>query len=285
MGYRIGTADGLLEPPHNPIDTGPVRVFGDAAVTADGRVLWQVVDSWKVLAKAPGLLCALDAPGGLLVGTEGAHLLRMGRDGLEPVVGFDEIDGRATWYTPWGGPPDLRSLTITADDVLLASVHVGGIPRSEDGGASWFPSIDIETDVHQVRAVTGRSGVVVAAAGVGCCISGDNGATWTVRAEGLHAPYCRAVAVTDDLVFVSASEGPRGNKCAIYRAALAGSGDFRRVTDWVDGNVDTNALDALDSCVVFGTLAGAIWRSDDHGATWERVQHGLSPVTSVSITA
>lgn len=281
---RVGTVEGLVEPPDGVMISGPTRVFGDAALGADGRVLWHGADGWTELASAPDLLCAVDAPGGLLIGTESAHLVRVRPDGLERVDGFETVAGRDEWYTPWGGAPETRSLARTDDNVLLASVHVGGIARSDDGGRSWHPTIDIEADVHQVRAAPGRSELVLAAAAVGCCRSDDGGLTWRVMADGLHASYCRAVAITDDAVIVSASEGPRGRQSALYRRPLASTGAFERITDWVDGNVDTYALDALGDEVVYGTRAGEVHRSADGGATWEQLAGDFAPVTSVSLT-
>ena len=35
--------------------------------------------------------------------------------------------------------------------LVLAAVHVGGIPRSTDGGETWAPTVPIEYDVHEVR--------------------------------------------------------------------------------------------------------------------------------------
>jgi hypothetical protein len=280
---RIGTVEGLLEPPDGMTITGPTRVFGDAALAADGRVLWHRDGGWTELANGPDLLCAVDAPGGLLIGTEGAHLTRVTPDGLQRVASFEATAGRNEWYTPWGGEPEARSLTRTDDNVLLASVHVGGIPRSDDGGRSWHPTIDIEADVHQVRAVAGRDPLVVAAAAVGCCRSDDRGLTWQVLAEGLHATYCRAVAIAGDALLVSASEGPRGRKSALYRRGLTSSAPFERVTDWLDGNVDTHALDALGDHAVFGTRSGVVWQSMDAGATWDILLEDLAPVTSISL--
>jgi hypothetical protein len=280
---RIGTADGLLEPPHGRIVEGPTRVFGDAALCADGRILWNSLAGWTELGSAPDLLCAVDAPGGLLIGTEGAHLMQVSPTGLERVAGFEDTPSRDTWYTPWGGPPETRSLTRTDDNVLLASVHVGGIPRSDDGGRTWLPTIDVEADVHQVRALPGRAEVVVAAAAVGFCRSDDGGQTWKVSADGLHATYCRAVAVTADAVVVSASEGPRGRRSALYRRGLQETGPFERITDWIDGNVDTHALDAFEDQVVYGTRTGAVWQSLDAGSTWEQLFDDLPPVTSLSL--
>jgi BNR/Asp-box repeat len=280
---RIGTAEGLIEPPAGVTVAGPTRVFADAALCADGRVLWFRDGGWVELASGPDMLCAVDAPGGLLIGTEGAHLARVGTTGLERVESFDAVAGRDKWYTPWGGAPETRSLARTDDNVLLASVHVGGIPRSDDGGRTWHPTIDIETDVHQVHAVPGRPDVVVAAAAVGFCRSDDGGTTWRVIAEGLHATYCRAVAIAGDAVLVSASEGPRGRKSALYRRGLDSNEPFERVTDWIEGNVDTYALDAADDHVVFGTRAGVVWESTDAGATWAILRDDLAPITSVSL--
>jgi photosystem II stability/assembly factor-like uncharacterized protein len=281
---RVGTAEGLVEPPDGVTVPGPTRVFGDAALGADGRVLWwSEHDGWAELGRGPDLLCAVDAPGGLLIGTAAAHLVRVGAAGLERLEGFEHVDGRESWYTPWGGPPETRTLARTDDNVLLAGVHVGGIPRSEDGGRTWSPTIDIEADVHEVRALPGRAEVVVAAAAVGYLRSDDGGLTWRVMADGLHATYCRAVAIAGDAVIISASEGPRGRQSALYRRSLENGGAFERITDWVDGNVDTHALDADADRIVFGTRAGVVWQSDDGGTSWDVLLDKLAPITSLSL--
>jgi hypothetical protein len=280
---RIGTADGLVEPPDGVTITGPTRVFGDAALGADGRVLWHSDDGWTELAQGTELLCAVDAPGGLLIGTEGAHLVQVSPTGLTRLDSFDEVSGRDEWYTPWGGLPETRSLACTDDNVLLAAVHVGGIPRSDDLGRTWSPTIDIEADVHQVHAVPGQPQVVLAAAAVGCCRSDDGGVTWRVMADGLHATYCRAIAVAGDAIVISASEGPRGRQSALYRRPLEGTAPFERVTDWITGNIDTHALDAIDDQIVFGTRHGVVWQSTDAGTTWDVLIDKLAPVTSLTL--
>jgi hypothetical protein len=283
MNLRIATAAGLVDPGSRAPADGPVRVFGDALIVGDRHLYWHGDAGWNEIGEAPGLRCAVDAPGGLVVGTEGAHLLRLGPTGLTRIDAFETVEGRDDWYTPWGGPPEVRSLACTADNVLLANVHVGGIARSDDAGRTWQPTIDIHFDVHQVRSIWGRGDLVVAAAAVGLCVSRDGGRTWRVRAEGLHATYCRAVAVPDGSILVSASEGPRGKQSAIYRTSIHGDTPFERVTDWMTGNVDTAALDGFGDHAVFGTADGDVWESDDAGATWERTHHGLAPVTSVSL--
>ncbi len=137
------------------------------------------------------------------VGTDDARVLRVRTDGkIEQLRGFDVVEGRDKWYAGAAvingqllGPPlGIRSMTATSDGaVLLANVHVGGIPRSTDRGATWQATIDIDTDVHEVRAHPNRPDIVVAAAAVGLCTSRDGSATWEIEQEGLHASYCSAV--------------------------------------------------------------------------------------------
>ena len=71
---------------------------------------------------------------------------------VEHLTGFDNVPGRSEWFG--NGPPFYdRALTATADgDVIMAAVHVGGVPRSTDGGKTWAPTIPVKFDVHEVRA-------------------------------------------------------------------------------------------------------------------------------------
>ena len=161
------------------------------------------------------LSCCVPIGDVIYVGTDDARVLRVGKTGdVEPLRGFETVAGRDTWYAGSAvidgqrvGPPlGIRSITATADRrVLLANVHVGGIPRSTDGGATWHPTIDIDTDVHEVCAHATDPGIVIAAAAVGLCMSHDGGVTWTVERDGLHASYCSAVAFLGNDMVVAAS--------------------------------------------------------------------------------
>jgi len=130
----------------------------------EGREVWRSAEghSWTPVAtvarRKPTCLAA--APRGLLVGTARAHLLRLERDRLVPVPSFDEAEGRDEWYTPWGAPADVRAISAGAEGEVYVNVHVGGVVRSTDGGATWRPTLDIEHDVHQVLARPARPGLV-----------------------------------------------------------------------------------------------------------------------------
>lgn len=238
-----------------------------------------------VLPLSPGVSTSPHDGEGVLAGTAEAGLVRLERGRLVPVAGFDAVDGRETWHTPWGGPPDTRSLAAGADGALYANVHVGGIPCSLDGGATWQPTIDVEADVHQVATA---GGLVLAAAAWGLAFSADRGATWRWRTEGLHARYARAVAAAGDTVLVSVSRGPGGAESALYRGALAAEGPLSRcrrgLPEWFSGNVDTGALVACGATVAAAD-GSTVYASTDAGATWQVLVADLPPVRALAPVA
>jgi len=252
----------------------------------DGSQLWHASgEEWNHVADLPGLriasIAATDAD--VFVGSAEARLFRVVGDRLEPVAAFDRADGRSSWYTPWGGPPETRSLSEWDDD-LYVNVHVGGIQRTDDRGEHWTPTIDIDADVHQVATA---EGFVLAACASGLAVSEDRGGTWIIRADGLEAPYSRAVTVCGDVVLVSASRGPRGGRSAVYRGALA-SGGFERCRDGLpefDDNIDSSCLDALPdgSFAAFGTSDGQLFGSRDTGSSWIELASGLPAVRGVLV--
>jgi hypothetical protein len=229
--------------------------------------------------------CLLPSGDAALVGTSEAHLFLVDTKSAEQVEGFETVEGRGDWYTPWGGPPDVRSLSA-AGGRIHANVHVGGIVRSTDR-RSWQPTIDIHSDVHEVLAVQG-SDRVLAATAWGLAESHDTGASWAFEDDGLHATYCRAVAACDESVLMSASLGPRGGRAAVYRRSMSG-GPFEKcdkgLPEWFSDNIDTGCLDAASSRAVFGTRDGDVFVSEDHGETWAQVSSGMSPINQVLLRA
>ena len=258
--------------------------------TPDG--LWSTIATTDV-----DLACCVPVDDVIYVGTDDARVLRVGADGaLEPLRGFDAVAGRETWYAGsavingqrMGPPLGIRSITATADGaVLLANVHVGGVPRSTDGGATWQPTIDVNSDVHEVRAHPNRPGVVMAAAAIGLCASGDGGVTWDVEQEGLHASYCSAVAFAGDDVFVSASIDHFAAQGAIYRRRVDGHDSLVPVGDglpaWTDGIIDTGCIATSGSAVALADRRGNVYVSVDTGRSWSRRASGLPPPSSVLI--
>jgi hypothetical protein len=286
----VGAADGLhvFDDGHEVgLEHAGRRV---TALARGGEELWAILDleevrrtegghwtPWSVTLLNGSLTCISATRAGVLAGQSEAHLDRVSGTGLEVVQGFEAVDGRDGWYTPWGGPPDTRSIAED-EHAVYVNVHVGGIPRSRDGGGTWEPTIDVDADVHRVWA--GPPGVLAACAH-GLAVSRDGGDTWTMRSEGLHASYMRGVAVAGETVLVSASTGPRGGRAAVYRGPLGGEAFERCSTglpEWFDGNVDSAWLDATTELAAFGTEDGRVFASVDEGRSWDEVASALPQI-------
>jgi hypothetical protein len=287
------------------LDTQSVRALapdgqGGALAIVNGRSLRRRAPDgvWSTMATTDmDLACCVAVGDVIYVGTDDAHVLRLDARGrLEQLRGFDAITGRETWYAGSAvingqrvGPPlGIRSITATPDGaVLLANVHVGGVPRSIDNGVTWQPSIDIHSDVHEVRAHPNRPGVVMAAAAIGLCTSDDGGATWDVEQEGLHASYCSAVAFAGDDVLVSASVDHFAARGAIYRRRVDRDNALVAVGEglpaWTDGIVDTGCIATGGSAVALADQKGNLYISADTGRSWSRRANGLPPPSSVLI--
>ncbi len=275
---------------HQELADQPVRSL---AADGHGRVLAIVGrhslcrrsadGDWTEIVKSEfELSCCVPIGDVVFVGTDDAHILRIDPDGTQQhLTGFDAVAGRDSWYAGGAivdgklmGPPlGIRSIAATCDGaVLLANVHVGGIPRSTDSGLTWRPTIDIDSDVHQVCAHPARLDIVIAAAAKGLCISRDAGTTWTIEQRGLHAHHCSAVAFGKNDIFVSASAGPFATQGAVYRRPIDSSDPLQPLgggmPKWIDGKADTDCIATRDSIVAVIDWSGRLYVSDDDGASW-----------------
>jgi hypothetical protein len=254
---------------------------------------------WATVATSEfELSCCMAVSDAIYVGTDDARMLRLSHGGgvLDPIDGFDNIAGRDAWFAGSAivngqrlGPPlGIRSVAVNSSgSVLFANVHVGGIPRSMDGGRTWQPTIDINSDVHEVRAHQADPDIVVAASAIGLCISHDAGATWTIERDGLHAPYCSAVAFSGDDILVSASTDHFATQGRIYRRPVRPDGDTVAVENglptWISGIADTGCIATNGSTIVVVDRAGTLYLSTEFGLAWSRSSSELPTPSSVLI--
>ena len=244
---------------------------------------------WDILATLQELkvTCLLPTAGGLLVGTSEAHVYRLVGGEFQALDSFDATCGRDSWYTPWGGPPpDVRSMSVDVHGALFANVHVGGIPCSTDLGKTWQPTIEVNSDVHQVFA-DHTSGLLLAASARGLGVSSDGGQSWRFNTVGLHGRYMRAVAVSEETMVVTASTGHNSNRASLYRRPVDSNNPFEKceagLPDWFGQNIDTFCLAASGEAFAFGTHDGQVFASFDGGQTWALVAEDLPLVLCVAL--
>jgi hypothetical protein len=273
---------------------------GGALVIVGGHVLRRRAPNgeWTTVATSEfELACCMAVGGVIYVGTDDARMLRLSQHAkLEPLESFDIVAGRDTWYAGSAiingqrvGPPlGIRSVAAdSAGTVLFANVHVGGIPRSRDGGKTWQPTIDINSDVHEVRVQQADPRIIVAAAAIGLCISRDFGETWAVEQEGLYARHCSAVAFSGDDILVSASTDPFASKGRIYRRPIKTEGLLEAAENglptWIDGIVDTGCIATNGSKIAVADSSGNLYLSADFGHAWSRSYKDLPTPSGVLI--
>jgi hypothetical protein len=301
-GLFAVTSDGRIQ----EIASQPVRGLapdgrGGALAIVGGHSLRRRAPSgeWATVATSEfELSCCMAVGDTIYVGTDDARMLRLSHGGgeIHPIDGFDNVAGRDAWFAGSAivngqrlGPPlGIRSVAANSNgSVLYVNVHVGGIPRSMDGGSTWQPTIDINSDVHEVRAHLTDPDIVVAASAIGLCISRDAGATWTIEKEGLHAPHCSAVAFSGDEILVSASTDPFAAQGRIYRRPIRPDGNISAVEDglptWTNGKVDTSCIASNGSTIALVDRDGTLYLSTDFGRAWSPGSSGLPTPSSVLI--
>jgi hypothetical protein len=254
---------------------------------------------WATVATSEfELSCCMTVRDVIYVGTDDARMLRLSHGGgvLDPIDGFDRVEGRDAWFAGSAivngrrlGPPlGIRSVAANSNgSILFANVHVGGIPRSMDGGRTWQPTIDMNSDIHEVRAHPADPDLVVAASAIGLCISRDAGATWTIERDGLHASHCSAVAFSGDDILVSASTDPFAAQGRIYRRPIRPDGEIVAVEGglptWINGIADTGCIATDGSTIVVVDRAGTLHLSTEFGLAWSRSSSELPTPSSVLI--
>lgn len=273
---------------------------GGVLTIVNGHALFRrsAAREWTTIIESEAALSCCVAVGDVIfAGTDDARILRIDADSTQQwLTGFDTVKGRETWYAGTAivdgkvmGPPlGIRSMAATCDGaVLLANVHVGGIPRSTDGGRTWQPTIAVECDVHQVAAHPTRPNLVIAAAATGFCISHDAGATWRIEQRGLHAPHCSAVAFGRNDVFVSASTDPFAAQGAVYRRPIDSDDPLQLLGGgmprWTDRHVDTDCIATRDSVIAMADGAGHLYTSYDDGLSWLQPLDGFADPSAVYI--
>ena len=301
-GLFAVTGDGRTQ----EIASQPVRGLapdgrGGALAIVGGHSLRRRAPSgeWATVATSEfELSCCMAVRDAIYVGTDDARMLRPSHGGgvLIPIDGFDNVAGRDAWFAGSAivngqrlGPPlGIRSVAANSNGtVLFANVHVGGIPRSVDGGRTWQPTIDINSDVHEVRAHHADPDIVAAASAIGLCISRDAGATWTIERDNLHASYCSAVAFSGDDILISASTDHFAAQGRVYRRPIRPDGEIVAVEDglpaWIDGIADTGCIATNGSTIAVVDRAGTLYLSTEFGLAWSRGSIELPAPSSVLI--
>jgi hypothetical protein len=225
-------------------------------------------------------LCIVnEKPLDLLIGTTPPYIYRIGEE--EPaqrIKTFDDLKVRSQWYTPWGGPAAVRSMTSTTKGWVYADIHVGSIMRSPDSGQTWEPvTPTLHKDVHEVSTTPASERRVYANTYLAVYISDTEGESWEHRSKDLNNRYGRGIAVNPedpDTILCGVSDGPTGIDVhgQLYYTEDAGI-NWTHIThgfpDSTKKNIDTFHIAYAGKDVAWVTGENILFMSRDRGKTWE----------------
>jgi hypothetical protein len=253
---------------------------GGARRSADGGETW--VDCGL---PQPGVFSVAVSPadGAVYAGTEPSALYLSDDGGRRwrELTALLDLPSRPTWSfppRPWTSHVRWIAPSPHDGDLLLVGIELGGLMRSDDGGASWQDHRPgAQADVHSLAWHPHEPGRAYEAGGGGAAWSEDGGESWQPADDGRDRHYTWSVTVDPDdpaTWFVSASTGPyaahggRDAEARVYR---------REGTSWraLDGGLPEPltampyALVARPGGRVFAGLSdGTLWESADRGDAW-----------------
>ena len=275
---------------------------GDGIHASDdnGRT-WQRKDRGVTHANLYSMAVARDAGGvRLYAGTEPAHLY-VSRDGGETWSELTSLRAVPTvekWMFP--APPGIAHVKhITFDprsaDTIYASIEVGGLLKSTDGGTTWRQLGGFFEDVHRIVVTGARPNELVMGNGIGTYRSGDAGESWEQLTDrSARIGYPDAVIIhprhPDTVFMAGAICGPgdwRQTKTADARVARSRDGGRHwqylegGLPAHIHGNIEGFALNVWPggSALFAGTTDGDIFASDDEGETWDTIAQDVGAVS------
>jgi hypothetical protein len=248
--------------------------------TRDGGRTWQDVG-----LPQPGVfsVAVSAADGAVFAGCEPSALFRSddGGDSWRELTALLDLPSRPSWSfppRPWTSHVRWIAPSPHDGDLLLVGIELGGLMRSDDGGASWEDHRPgAQRDVHSLAWHPGVPGRAYEAGGGGAAFSVDAGETWQPADEGRDRNYTWSVAVDPDdpdCWYVSASTGPfaahgrREPQAVLYRRR--GKGAWRPLGGGLPQPLPSMpyALVAAEGRLFAGLADGQIWASDDRGDSW-----------------
>jgi photosystem II stability/assembly factor-like uncharacterized protein len=259
-----------------------------ALLSSDDGVSWQSVE----LPEPQVFSVAISAAdGALYAGTEPSHLFTA-RDGgpWRELPALQEIPSRDSWSFPprpwthhvrWIAPDPHRA------ERLLVGIELGGLMRSEDGGASFSDHRPgAKRDVHSLAWHPLQEGRAYEVAGDGAAWTEDGGVSWAAADAGRELGYCWALALDPadpDCWYASAASGPR--------AAHSGSRAHGHLYRWQEGEwhrlplpdeTMPYALATTGAGLVAGMADGRVLNSEDGGGTWVDTGIAAGPVLAMA---
>jgi photosystem II stability/assembly factor-like uncharacterized protein len=232
-------------------------------------------------------------------GTEPSNLYRStdGGEHWEALPALRDIPSEPQWSfppRPWTHHVSTIALHPTDPSRLAVGIELGGVMRSDDGGATWFDhNPEAHSDAHQLLTHPLAPDRLYESAGQGIARSEDLGDSWSRPEDGLDRRYAWAQAIDPadpDLWYVSvsrgafAAHGDGDGQAHLWRSRGDG---WVAVDTWGDSPQLRRMPYALATVpgqpgtLLAGLRGGTLMLTADSGDTWSRVDADLDDVVAL----
>lgn len=275
---------------------------GSFHLSPDGGRTWELRDNGLKERNVYSLASVRLSEGlRLYAGTEPAHLFYSDDFGHQwtELPGLRSVPSVPQWSFP--APPHIAHLKHINFDpyvptTIYASIEVGGLLKSTDGGQSWEELHGVYEDVHRLLIHPRNPNRMYVTGGNGLYVSSDGGVTWEHRTSrtaeiGGYPDMLVYPPKQPELMFVAAAHD---NPASWRTTGFAGARISRSrdggtswevlgngLPDRMQASIEAMCLeDWGESCSVFaGTTSGEVYSSDDGGERWTRIISGLAPIS------
>lgn len=271
--------------------------------SVDGGMTWEPVDAGLTAPAFRTIVPDPLDPDALLAGTEPARLFRSRDAGLTwtELEGIARLSGSDAWYLPYSPRAGaVRNVYAPGDGSrLLASIEVGGLLDSPDGGETWSIGPVIEDDdIHHITGDPADPSILYASLGYaalkregdrgdyrlgGIGRSRDGGRTW----EKVERDYTRATLVpraTPTLLL--AGPAPHVGRQGRIVVSSDGGDSWQPASDGIDVPMEDMVelfVEAPDDTVWAICSGGRLLRATPGEWRWESLVPPGAPLSVESV--
>jgi photosystem II stability/assembly factor-like uncharacterized protein len=275
---------------------------GSVHASADGGRSWEPRGEGLTQTNIYSLASArIDGRVRLFAGTEPAHLFFSDDLGLhwDEIPSLRSVPSAPKWSFP--APPHIGHVKHVnfnphKPTTIYASVEVGGLLKSTDGGQNWQEFPELYEDVHRLMIHPSNPERLYAVTGRGLYFSPDGGASWeqwTRREDeigGYPDGFVFRPSQPQTFFMTAAHDAPGTWRTTHFAGArISRSRDGGRtweilrngLPDRLQASIEAFCLEESgESFAVFAaTTAGEVLCSEDGGERWERIISGLAPIS------
>jgi photosystem II stability/assembly factor-like uncharacterized protein len=237
----------------------------------------------------------------IFAGTEPAHLFSSDDFGLhwKEIPSLRSVPSVSKWSFP--APPHIGhvkhiNFDPDAPETIYASIEVGGLLRSTDGGEHWEEFPGLYEDVHRLMVHPSTPTSLYAVTGRGLYVSRERGATWdqwTRREDevgGYPDGFVFRPSDPKTLFMTAAHDAPGTWRTTHFAGArISRSKDGGRtweilkngLPDRLQASIEALCLEEANgaSAIFAATTAGEVFCSEDLGESWRKIMSGLAPIS------